>query len=306
MKKRLLIAQACAIALALLTLIVAGVALAATSNAALWYHDGTIALGGTATSIADGVAAPDDGKWVELDPWATIVMRFPDGAIAVPDGTAAPDLRIDTNDDLCPAEAHILVSMGWPFLHDVGVLPDTANIDIDLDLIGPVKYVWFAQASHYIDPTCEESGFDLDAVVALNAGDMVFSLEPADATNVPSEPHTVCFTAETDQRVPVSDVSVSFVARRDGETLVDEGDASTNVDGVACWTYTNTVEGTDWIYAWADWDGDGEYDEGSDGSLQLVYKHWGTEFVPEWGSVGLLASGLMGLAGYATLRLRKK
>ena len=32
----------------------------------------------------------------------------------------------------------------------------------------------------------------------------------------------------------------------------------------------------------------------------------GEEFVPEWGSVALLGSGLMGLAGYASLRLRKK
>jgi hypothetical protein len=30
------------------------------------------------------------------------------------------------------------------------------------------------------------------------------------------------------------------------------------------------------------------------------------DFVPEWGSIALLGSGLMGMAGYATLRLRKR
>ena len=43
-----------------------------------------------------------------------------------------------------------------------------------------------------------------------------------------------------------------------------------------------------------------------DGETEDYYVVSDVEFVPEWGSIALLGSGLAGLAGYATLRFRKK
>jgi hypothetical protein len=44
----------------------------------------------------------------------------------------------------------------------------------------------------------------------------------------------------------------------------------------------------------------------TDGETEDYYVQPEAEFVPEWGSIALLGSGLAGLAGYATLRWRKR
>ena len=146
--------------------------LAAMPNADYQSHSGTIhTQGGT---IAECVAAPDDSKFVQMDVGSSIIMRFPGNWAAVPDGTLAPDLRVDTYDAIYQADAEILVSLDGSTWTSMGVFADTANIDLDLNGTGPVKYVMVDQNGYYIDPAYPTLGFDLDAVVALNAGTLPY------------------------------------------------------------------------------------------------------------------------------------
>jgi hypothetical protein len=143
---------------------------AATQNAELFQSGGgAISLTG-AGSIALCVATPDDEKFVQMGPGSWIIMKFPGNYAAVPDGTSAPDLRVDTYDVPFPADAEISVSLNGTAWIVVGTYADTANIDLDLEVNGPVKYVKINQGANYIDPAYPTLGFDLDAVVALNAG----------------------------------------------------------------------------------------------------------------------------------------
>ena len=50
----------------------------------------------------------------------------------------------------------------------MGVHADTANIDIDLEGVGNVKYIAVDQWTYYIDPAYPNLGFDLDGIEALN------------------------------------------------------------------------------------------------------------------------------------------
>jgi len=144
-------------------------AVADVVNAEYVLHTGNLnPVGGTE---AEAVAAPDDGKFIQMDVNSLIVLCFPGDYAAVQDGTAAVDLSIDTVDTLFRADANILVSMDAMSWIPLGVYSDTANIDIDLDSEGidMVKYVMVCQDNHYIDPAYPTQGFDLDAVVAPNA-----------------------------------------------------------------------------------------------------------------------------------------
>lgn len=139
-------------------------------NAEYYTHDGTISCWGGASTIPEAVAAPDDGKFIQMAPESWIILRFPDDYAAVPDGTDAADLRVDTYDVPYPAFAEVFVSSDGSTWTSVGVYGDTANIDLDLEGVGLAKYVKVDQADHYIDPAYPQLGFDLDAVVALNPG----------------------------------------------------------------------------------------------------------------------------------------
>lgn len=143
---------------------------AATQNAVFDSNTDTIHLSSGA-SIADAVAVPDDGKFIQMGAGSTITLKFPGSYVAKPDGTSAADLRIDIYDALYRADAKVFVSLNGTDWTSLGVKSDTANIDIDLDGIGSVKYVKLDQANNYIDPAYPDLGFDLDAVVALNVGD---------------------------------------------------------------------------------------------------------------------------------------
>jgi hypothetical protein len=151
-----------------LGLVMATPAAAATQNAVYDSHSGNISL--TGGTIAECVAAPGDGKFVQLDVGSWIKLKFPGNWAAVPDGTAAADLRVDIYDALYPASAEIFVSLNGSTWTSVGIHSDTANIDLDLEGTGPVKWVKVDQNAHPIDPAYPTLGFDLDAVVALNAG----------------------------------------------------------------------------------------------------------------------------------------
>ncbi len=141
---------------------------AITINGEYDSHSGDIYLYGAGT-IEEAVADPGDGKFIQMDVGSWIILKFPGDYVAEPDGTAAADLRIVIYDALYPANAEISVSLDGSTWTVIGEYPDTANIDIDLEGIGAVKYVKVDQNLFYIDPLFPGLGFDLDAIVALNA-----------------------------------------------------------------------------------------------------------------------------------------
>jgi hypothetical protein len=221
MKKRVLIGLV--VAVAMVIAVASGVA-AYTVNAVYHSHSGMITpTGGT---IAQAVALPDDGKFVQLGPGSWIILSFPGHEAAVPDGTAAPDLRVDTYDVPYPADAEVFVSLDRTTWTSVGVYPDTANIDLDLNGAGPVKYVKIDQAGHYIDPAYPTLGFDLDAVVALNAG-----LLPYGEITSPGVDEVIFGSADFDAVYFDDDPSgVSWAVRR-GTCAAATNTVFGNVDG---------------------------------------------------------------------------
>ena len=140
---------------------------AATQNAAYYSHTGNIYP--SSGTIAAAVAVPDDGLFVQMGPGSTIILKFPGDYFAVPDGTSAADLQVNIFDALFPAYAEVYVGLDGVNWTDVGYWADTANIDLDIEGTDPVKYVKVDQNGYYIDPAYPILGFDLDAVVALNA-----------------------------------------------------------------------------------------------------------------------------------------
>jgi hypothetical protein len=136
-------------------------------NAEYYAHEGDMSVSGAA-SIADAVAGPGGG-FIQMAPGSWIVLRFPDGQAAVPDGTSAADLQVVVYDEAFPADAEVLVSSDGVEWTSFGVYGDTANIDLDLKGSRVAMYVKVDQGDHYIDPNYPQSGFDLDAVVALNS-----------------------------------------------------------------------------------------------------------------------------------------
>jgi hypothetical protein len=144
---------------------------AATQSAEVTGTSGTIYLGGDATTIAEAVSTPYDNKFVQLGSESAIQLKFPGNWYAVKSLSSAADLRINVVDSLYPASAQVSVSADGNSWVNVGVFEDTVNIDIDLDsgIFPPVKYIKVYQNGYYIDPAYPDMGFDLDAVVALNA-----------------------------------------------------------------------------------------------------------------------------------------
>jgi hypothetical protein len=158
----------------------------ATPAAALPYAEYHSHGGGnfypTGGTVAEAVATPYDGKFVQLGVESWVVLKFPDGYVAAPDGTPAPDLLIDIYDAIYDAYAEIYVSLDGSTWTSLGVHVDTANIDLDLEGTGPVKYVMVDQADNYIDPAYPDLGFDLDGVDALNSApdtpEVVINIKP--------------------------------------------------------------------------------------------------------------------------------
>jgi hypothetical protein len=142
----------------------------------------------------------------------------------------------------------------------------------------------------------------------FDAWDLLLYLTPEEDTNAVGSMHELCLDIDADPPEPdMSGLPVVFAGWRDPTAAQDWASPViwTDGDGVACFTYSSDVVGTEEIYAWIDYNEDGGYDN-VEPYAGPVWKHWEVEFVPEWGSIALLGSGLMGMAGYASLRLRKR
>ncbi len=148
----------------------------------------------TDAEIATDVSAPDDGQYIQLGPASYIILKFPDNWYASRNSNPSPDLRIDVSGLTAPTSAEIFISNDGTSWYSLGIYDDSANIDIDLDSISfspPVKYVKVYEDSSYITPA-NPRGFDVDAVVALNALIMwkvaVGSSITSDIAGVPGSP----------------------------------------------------------------------------------------------------------------------
>ena len=145
--------------------VMAGGAFAAGETSAAYYDStGTLTITEAAT-YAEALSA-EDNKFVQLAPDSYVVMKFPDGSPAQPDGTDAADLRVATVDEQYPASAEILVSENGSDWTSLGLAEDTTNLEFNLT--EPALYVKIDQAGHFIDSAYPSYGFDLDAVTALN------------------------------------------------------------------------------------------------------------------------------------------
>ena len=225
-------------------------ALAATQNAALDSSSGTIYVS-VGASIADAVGVPDDGKFVQMGAGSIIIMKFPSDYVAAPDGTSAADLQVDIFDALFPASAEISVSLDGSAWTSLGVFSDTANIDLDIEGVGSVKYVKIDQGANYIDPAYPDLGFDLDAVVALNA--IEAPEEECTTITLVSDTSTM-FVGLTETDPAGSSDDSAFVGGTPGDAVVvvatgfigawDTTSADPDVAG-ASWVSNNVVQPTD-------------------------------------------------------------
>ena len=66
-------------------------------------HTGKIVAFGKTQNLARAVATPDDNALIQTAPHSSITLVFPQGWLAAPDGTDAPDLRIRIYDPKFPA-----------------------------------------------------------------------------------------------------------------------------------------------------------------------------------------------------------
>lgn len=198
----------------------------------------------------------------------------------------------------------------------------TGAIGNPVNPMGGESYYARFEICAFIPPTADNADFQLDAhTMASNYSnvyyddlyfevwELVLDLDPAYDENMTGEDHTVCLDLDSDlPDAPVQGLPVSFAAWHDdeGPRVWTSPVVWTDGEGIACFSYTSDMARADAIYAWVDWNEDGDNQFGW-GELYAgpVWKDW-WDFVPEWGSVALLGSGLLGMAGYATLRLRKK
>lgn len=198
---------------------------AAPTYAAYFSHTGTMTIV-SASTIAEAVSTPYDGKFVQLAPYSSVTLKFPGNYAAVPDGTSAPDLQVDIFDEFFPASAEISVSLNGTNWTSVGVYSDVANIDLDLEARGPVKYVKIDQGNNYIDPAYPTLGFDLDGVAALNA-----ALLPYGAITSPAPSATISGIMNFEAIYWDDDPGGVQWAVRSGTCVANTGTVIGNVDG---------------------------------------------------------------------------
>lgn len=197
-------------------------------------HAGPIVPSSDPLVIAPLVAAPYDGSFVQLGPFSYIILSFPGDFVAVPDGTVAADLEIDIYDAAFPADAEIYVSQDGSSWTSMGIHADTANIQLDLDGVGLVKYIKIDQADNYIDPAYPLAGFDLDGIEALNATDTATIDKSVSASTAELGDHitvTLDVVNPYDADITVEDVIPAGLAYIPGTLLVNGGAPTEDPEG---------------------------------------------------------------------------
>lgn len=220
-----------------------------------------VTVDGEIDGTATDVLGPDDDTIVQIGTEAgggSVTVSFDDNLAF--DGPGS-DVRIHTLDALAPATATIEVSADGVTFVSAGNFPDDAgDIDIDLGALG----LDFAVAVRITYVSGELPGFDLDAVEALNHIDLVdltLALEPATASNLVGDDHTVAATV-TVAASPVEAALVSFLVTA-GPNATDGDTAVSDAAGEATFTYTGDGgAGSDAITAWLDLDSNGVVDAG--------------------------------------------
>jgi hypothetical protein len=137
----------------------------------------------------------------------------------------------------------------------------------------------------------------LDSNVFLKGGSIVpvqFTLLPLTATNAVGTTHTV--TASTG--FPSEGIIVTFTITN-GPNAGMTGTGTTDANGVATWSYSSSSEGTDTISASATFGIDPVLEESN-----LAYKTWGPHLIPEFPSIFLPATMIIGFLG-AVLLIRR-
>jgi hypothetical protein len=195
----------------------------------------------------------------------------------------------------------------------------TGAIGNPVDPMGGENYYERFEICAFIPPAADNADYQLNAhTIApthsnvyyddlyFEVWELILDLQPETATNFVGEEHEVCLALAPDPLGgPVAGIPIWIEIS--GANNLDSGGQYSDESGVACFAYVGSTVGRDDIFAFVDWNQDGQWG-GEEPGLEAV-KYWEEppeEFVPEWGSIALLGSGLMGLAGYATLRWRAK
>jgi hypothetical protein len=113
--------------------------------------------------------SPPDTDFIQISDSSSITVKFVDNK-ALPGGNANPDIRVHIYDTEFLANAEILVSQDCTSFTSLGIFPDTADADLNIDSTGYtfVKCVKLIDQVAIGDPF-PTLGVDLDAVEALNS-----------------------------------------------------------------------------------------------------------------------------------------
>ncbi len=113
--------------------------------------------------------SPPATNFIQISDDSSITLKFVDNK-AVPTGDASPDIRVYIYDTLFSASAEVLVSQNCTDFTSLGLFPDTANADLNIEGTAYtfVKCVKLIDQVSVGDPY-PTLGFDLDAVEALNS-----------------------------------------------------------------------------------------------------------------------------------------
>ena len=214
---------------------------------------------GTLVGAATDATGDGDGTYVEIGAGGAVTVTFDDNVAF--DGPGA-DLLIDVVPEGTVAEALVEVSRdGVTWVPFPGTFSDAADIGINFGPDGPLgvdglPYVIGVRVSQAAG--ADPSGFNLDAVIALNqiGEDADLALAPATAEAPILSIHSVTATL-TDDAAVVQGPLVSFLVVS-GPNAGDSVEIITDAAGEAPFFWTGDGgAGVDVIEAWLDIDGDG-------------------------------------------------
>lgn len=113
--------------------------------------------------------SPPATNFIQISDNSSITLMFVNNK-ALPTGDNNPDIRIYVYDALFAGSAEILVSQNCTDFVSLGIHPDTANVDLNIEGTG----LTFVKCVKLVDQVAASDpypllGFDLDAVEALNS-----------------------------------------------------------------------------------------------------------------------------------------